>query len=86
MRAGADTPPGAAPSTPPQAFTIPQKQSWDRFTISGTVMLTLITFKYMITGKLPPITYLTLLDKYVIFCFFIVFLVVEESFFAALGT
>jgi len=48
----------------------------NRMAIVLTVMLAMVAFKYAITERLPAISYATLIDLYVLFCFIFAFFVV----------
>ena len=48
----------------------------DRMSIVLTVMLAMVAFKYAITERLPAISYATIIDLYVLFCFSFGFVVV----------
>eukprot|EP01106_Pelomyxa_sp_JSP_P005401 TRINITY_DN18559_c0_g1_i1.p1 TRINITY_DN18559_c0_g1~~TRINITY_DN18559_c0_g1_i1.p1 ORF type:complete len:123 (-),score=9.10 TRINITY_DN18559_c0_g1_i1:34-402(-) len=61
---------------------IPPEDGTDRFGLNLTLVLTAVTFKYVISSYLPKTTYLTLLDSYVIIGFTELFLLVVENFVA----
>ncbi|XP_038058416.1 glycine receptor subunit beta-like [Patiria miniata] len=50
------------------SFAVNADQPEDRLSVTLTLLLTAVAFKYVASQALPPISYLTLLDKYVIFC------------------
>ncbi|XP_022088447.1 glycine receptor subunit beta-like isoform X2 [Acanthaster planci] len=50
------------------SFAVSADQPEDRLSVTLTLLLTAVAFKYVAAQALPPISYLTLLDKYVIFC------------------
>ena len=50
------------------SYTVPPTEVADRCSISLTLMLTTVAYKYIIADKLPAISYLTLIDKYVLLC------------------
>lgn len=50
------------------SYTVPPTDVADRCSISLTLMLTTVAYKYIIADKLPAISYLTLIDKYVLLC------------------
>ncbi|XP_033625235.1 uncharacterized protein LOC117288467 [Asterias rubens] len=50
------------------SFAVAADQPEDRLSVTLTLLLTAVAFKYVAAQSLPPISYLTLLDKYVIFC------------------
>merc|ERR1711871_1885688 len=51
----------------------------DRMAISLTLLLTTVAFKQVVSGYLPSISYLTILDKYIIGGFLMQILVVAQS-------
>lgn len=51
----------------------------DRCSITLTVLLTNVAYKYMIADKLPSVNYLTLIDRYSYFSFLFMFVVVLEN-------
>eukprot|EP00457_Paulinella_chromatophora_P004648 gb/GEZN01004660.1/.p1 GENE.gb/GEZN01004660.1/~~gb/GEZN01004660.1/.p1 ORF type:complete len:572 (+),score=67.05 gb/GEZN01004660.1/:67-1782(+) len=55
-------------ATASACFAVPQTQVADRASITLTMMLTTVAYKYLIAGNLPNISYLTLIDKYVLLC------------------
>jgi len=57
----------------------------DRSSITITLLLAMVAFKFVVSAKLPDIGYATLIDKYVLVCFFVAFLVVVLQVLSALG-
>lgn len=49
-------------------FSIPPELPANRLQITYTILLSSISFKWVFNRSLPPVSYLTLLDKYSIFC------------------
>lgn len=45
----------------------------DRLSIILTLLLTAVAFKYIVAGYLPHVPYFTAMDKYVLFCFLVLF-------------
>ena len=59
---------------------IPASELADRMSISLTLLLTAVAFKFVVSEKLPSISYLTLLDGYVLCGFAMqVFVVLENA-------
>ncbi len=58
---------------------VPPSEFADRMSISLTLLLTAVAFKYVVSEKLPSISYLTLLDSYVLCGFGMQVLVVLEN-------
>lgn len=56
-----------------------ERSAADRLGLSLTLVLTAVAFKFVISADLPKISYLTLLDKYVLGCFVFLALVVLEN-------
>ena len=54
-------------------WSVPADDIGDRCSIIVTVMLAVVAFKFIITDKLPNISYGTLVDKYVFACFLFAF-------------
>mmetsp|Transcript_12914 Transcript_12914/g.19421 ORF Transcript_12914/g.19421 Transcript_12914/m.19421 type:complete len:416 (+) Transcript_12914:283-1530(+) len=55
-------------------FALPPEEINDRLTIVMTMILTAVAFKFVASQGLPPISYLTFLDKYVLIMLFGMFL------------
>lgn len=55
---------GALTSMAFGAFTVPWTDIADRFSVTLTLLLTLVAYKLVISTSLPQVSYLTLLDKY----------------------
>ena len=51
----------------------------DRLSVSLTLMLTAVAYKFIVAASLPQISYLTLLDAYLICCFALIILVCIEN-------
>jgi len=49
-------------------FSINSNLSQNRLQVTYTILLASISFKWVINRSLPPVSYLTFLDKYSIFC------------------
>jgi hypothetical protein len=52
-------------STTCAAFAVPAEEVADRCSITLTILLTTVAYKYVVVEKLPEISYLTFLDKYI---------------------
>ena len=50
-------------------FVIPREDGLDRMNFSTTIISLELFFKFVITGRLPAISYLTLIDKWILMCF-----------------
>ncbi|KAI8502325.1 hypothetical protein Bbelb_199130 [Branchiostoma belcheri] len=50
------------------AFSVSPDKPESRLSVSLTLLLTSVAFKFMVSQNLPTISYLTLLDKYVLLC------------------
>ena len=48
------------------SFAVPPEEVADRCSITMTMMLTTVAYKYLISDRLPTISYLTLIDQYVL--------------------
>ena len=57
-------------------FFVPPGDMADRCSISLTILLTQVGFKYSIGDKLPSVSYITYIDMYMLLCFAVTFLVV----------
>ena len=55
-------------------FIFKAKEPGERLQITLTLLLTSVAFKYVISSSLPKVSYLTLLDKYVLWCLIFHFL------------
>lgn len=61
------------------AFALPVSEPSDRLAVSLTVVLVTAAYKLVTAGMLPPISYPTLIDYYVIGCFGIIALIAVEN-------
>jgi hypothetical protein len=57
----------------------------DRSAITITLLLAMVAFKFIISSKLPDISYATLIDFYVLLCFSVAFLIVLLQVMVKLG-
>jgi len=60
-------------------FTIDRSNQDARLAVSLTLVLTAAAYKFSISSMIPSISYLTLADKYVLYCSVIIFLLVLEG-------
>lgn len=60
-------------------WAVPHEDVADRMSIALTLVLTAAAYKFAVSSMTPAISYLTLLDKYVVGCFLIIFLVALEG-------
>jgi len=60
-------------------FTIDRANQDARLAVSLTLVLTAAAYKFSISSMIPSISYLTLADRYVLFCSVIIFLLVLEG-------
>ena len=60
-------------------FIFKPNQPGERLQITLTLLLTSVAFKYVISSSLPKVSYLTLLDKYVLWCLIFHFLMAVHS-------
>eukprot|EP00112_Aurelia_sp_Birch-Aquarium-sp1_P011351 Seg2388.1 transcript_id=Seg2388.1/GoldUCD/mRNA.D3Y31 product="Neuronal acetylcholine receptor subunit alpha-7" protein_id=Seg2388.1/GoldUCD/D3Y31 len=54
-------------------FCVPQSDIGDRMSIIFTLLLTAVTFKFVVSQSLPKISYQTVLDQYVLLCIIYIF-------------
>ena len=54
-------------------FCVPQSEIGDRLSIIFTLLLTAVTFKFVVSQSLPRVSYQTLLDQYVLSCIVYIF-------------
>ena len=66
------------------SFAIAQESLADRLSVTLTLVLTSVAFKYMVAQELPKISYLTLLDKYILLSFTFLALVGGQNTLAAI--
>ncbi len=59
---------------------VPFEDLADRMSITMTLMLTVVAFKFVIAGMVPPTPYLTFMDKYVLSAFVLIGMIVVENF------
>jgi hypothetical protein len=67
------------------SFAVDPDSFHDRCSITLTLLLAMVAFKFIIADKLPRISYATLIDTYVLLCFLCAFLIVLLQFFAKVG-
>ena len=60
------------------AFAVDRSQTGERLSVSLTLLLTAVAFKFVVAGSLPPVSYMTILDRYIFSCFIFIFLVTVE--------
>ena len=65
------------------SFAISPEDLEDRLSVTLTLVLTSVAFKYMVAQELPKISYLTLLDKYILLSFTFLALVGGQNTLAA---
>jgi hypothetical protein len=65
---------------------VPINELADRMSITMTISLTIVAFKFVITGMVPPTPYLTLLDMYILFSFVVIGVEVTENFIVSYAT
>ena len=58
------------------SYMLPISETADRLAASLTLMLAMVTFKYVISDRLPHISYLTYIDRYMLACFILAFVIV----------
>lgn len=51
----------------------------DRLSITLTLLLTAVAYKFIVASLLPQVSYQTTLDQYILICFFFIFLVAIEN-------
>lgn len=56
-------------------FCVAQSETGDRLSIIFTLLLTAVTFKFVVSQSLPKVSYQTLLDMYVFICIVYIFFV-----------
>lgn len=61
------------------SFTVPVDQTWDRLSVTLTLVLTAMAFKFVVAEKMPRLSYLTYLDKYMSLSFFFLFMIAVEN-------
>eukprot|EP00808_Paulinella_micropora_P009677 g10113.t1 len=60
-------------------YELSEENISSRMDVNLTVILTVVVFKQSIMEKLPRVPYQTKLDRYVLLCFFFVFVVITEN-------
>jgi hypothetical protein len=63
------------------AFFVPIEDSADRLSVSLTALLTAVAFQFNVASQLPDAGYNTAIDKYILFAFFTLFVVIIENMF-----
>jgi len=61
------------------SFSIDEEHTGDKLNVSLMTLLTVIALKFSTTQLLPKVSYLTLLDSYIIFCIFFQILVIVQN-------
>lgn len=57
------------------SWSVPVTDLADRCSITLTLLLAMVAFKYIVAEKLPPISYATRIDQYVLCCFLVAFFI-----------
>ena len=70
-------------ATAASAVAVPGHAMADRMSISLTLMLTAVAFKFVLMGFIPPVSYLTFLDIYVIVATIFLSISIAENFVVA---
>ncbi|XP_038057953.1 gamma-aminobutyric acid receptor subunit beta-like [Patiria miniata] len=65
-------------------FAVSPEEPADRLSVTVTLLLTAVAFKYVVSQSLPTISYLTLLDKYVLCGLILQCLIVSQNAMASL--
>merc|ERR1719268_676189 len=63
------------------AFFVAIDEPADRLSVSLTALLTAVAFQFNVASELPDAGYSTLIDKYILFAFFTLFVVIMENMF-----
>jgi len=63
------------------AFFVPIDNAAERLSVSLTAMLTAVAFQFNVASQLPDAGYSTAIDKYILFAFFTLFVVIIENMF-----
>merc|ERR1712085_103115 len=53
-------------------FSVPPEETGDRLAMNITLLLTAVAFKYTTSSYLPQISYMTLVDKFNMFCMLVI--------------
>lgn len=61
------------------AFAVPYEDAADRLSVSLTLLLTVVAYKFVVASTLPAVAYLTWLDKYSLAALCVLSLVVAEN-------
>lgn len=61
------------------AFVVPIDSASDRGSVTVTLLLTAISFQQFLADSLPKMSYLVLLDKYILMCFGTMFVITIEN-------
>ena len=61
------------------SLAVPKDEVADRLSVSVTLMLATVAFKFVITNILPPVSYLTWMDRYITINFVVIALFVAEN-------
>jgi hypothetical protein len=63
---------------------IPYKEIADRMSITVSLLLTMVAFKFVMTSYIPPTSYLTTLDIYMLITILMLSLIIAENFFVTI--
>ena len=67
------------------SYGVPPDNLADRSSITITLLLAMVAFKFVVSAKLPDIGYATIIDKYVLVCFFVALIIIALQVSSALG-
>lgn len=65
------------------SFWVPKERIADRLQVTLMLVLTAVAFKFTVSNMVPAISYMTLLDTYIIACWMFLFIMVMENGMAA---
>lgn len=67
------------------SYIVPPTDLADRCSVTLTMLLAQVAYKYLVGEKLPNLGYATLIDFYVLLCFVITFVILVQQCFSAIG-
>ena len=67
------------------SYVVPTSDLADRCSITLTMLLAQVAYKYLVAEKLPTIGYATIIDVYVLFCFLVTFALTTLQAYSAMG-
>ena len=61
------------------SFAVDSSETGEKLSVSLTLLLTSVAFKFVVTSSLPPVSYMTILDRYILGSLLFIFLITVDN-------